>query len=239
MSYHSQPLEEVSGPALRPGGLGLTARAWDLAGLAPGARVLDLGAGLGETVAWLTRERGALAVGVDASPELLARARARYPGARLVAGRAEALPLAPGSWDAVFVECVLSLVPQPEMALTEVKRLLKPGGRLVLTDLYLRGAAPGGNLASLAPASCLAGARSRGAVEALVAGAGFRLLGWEDHSRDLRELAAQLVWAHGSAEALFRRWGGGEAACRGGGLTQGAKPGYFLLIAGTEEASHG
>ena len=93
-------------------------------------RVLDLGAGTGK----LTRQlmgRGLDVVAVDPSPGMLDRARHACPGATVLAGSAEAIPLDAGSVDLVVVAQAWHWF-DPERAVPEVARVLKPGGRLGL-----------------------------------------------------------------------------------------------------------
>lgn len=145
-------LRAVAGPTLRPGGVALTWRALELARqltmLPHDARVVDLGCGPGETVA-LLREGGMAAVGLDLSASLLDEARVRngrMPLIRADAGggdgagadAAPGLPLRTASLDGVFCECVLSVLPQRQGVLAELARVLRPGGVLVWTDLYVR-----------------------------------------------------------------------------------------------------
>ncbi|MGC4118636.1 MAG: methyltransferase domain-containing protein [Myxococcales bacterium] len=105
----------------------------------PGERVLLVGVGTGSDLPLLPP--GAKAVGVDLSPAMLARARARLP----LAGReidlreadAQALPFEDGSFDAVVLNLVLSVVPDPVACLREALRVLRPGGRAVVFDKFL------------------------------------------------------------------------------------------------------
>ena len=111
-----------------------------------GARVLDLGCGVGEYVRAFARE-GAEALGLDVSPERLAEARRRLgaepparrdggpepgPVAGLFAAAGEALPLADGSLDAVVLNEVIEHVADDAATLREVARTLRPGGRCVI-----------------------------------------------------------------------------------------------------------
>lgn len=141
-------LRAVAGAALRPGGVVLTWRALELArqltNLPHNARVVDLGCGPGETVA-LLREGGMAAVGLDLSASLLDEAWARNGRMPLIqadagagAESAPGLPLRTASLDGVFCECVLSVLPGRQDVLAEVARVLRPGGVLVWTDLYVR-----------------------------------------------------------------------------------------------------
>ncbi len=233
--HETTELRQAAGETLRPGGLELTRRAVAICGLAPGARVLDLGCGLGASAAFLAG-LGLTALGLDHAAANLSEARRLHPGLALVQAEAQNPPLAPASLEAVFCECVLSLCPRPEAVLAACRRLLRPGGWLVLSDLYLR-------RPELAPASsggpgggCLAGARGKGEVLEQVSGAGLELTLWEDHSRLLHQLAARLVFACGSLAGLWAWLGLGQGC---GADPRPAKPGYFLLLARNPEEGHG
>ncbi|HTE64306.1 MAG TPA: class I SAM-dependent methyltransferase [Solirubrobacteraceae bacterium] len=99
----------------------------------PGERVLDLGCGAGRFVAAL-RDAGADPVGVELADAALARARRNVPGAdlRLVAADGS-LPLGHGEVDLVWCSEVLEHVPDTLGFLTEIRRVLRPGGRLLVT----------------------------------------------------------------------------------------------------------
>jgi SAM-dependent methyltransferase len=108
-------------------------RALLLAAVEPGARVLDLGCGAGRFVAAL-RDAGADAVGVELSAAALERARRNVPGADLrLVGSDGSLPLGHGEVDLVWCSEVLEHVPDTIAFLTEVRRVLKRGGRLLVT----------------------------------------------------------------------------------------------------------
>jgi 2-polyprenyl-6-hydroxyphenyl methylase/3-demethylubiquinone-9 3-methyltransferase len=99
----------------------------------PGERVLDLGCGAGRFVAAL-RDAGADPVGVEIAEAALERARRNAPGADLRLLEADgSLPLEHGSVDLVWCSEVLEHVADTEHLLLEARRVLKPGGRLLLT----------------------------------------------------------------------------------------------------------
>ncbi|WP_246559418.1 DVU_1556 family methyltransferase [Citrifermentans pelophilum] len=211
--YEAGPLREITGPAIRPGGTLLTGRAIRFCSFAPGSELLDVGCGTGATVEYLSNRHHLNAVGIDPSLRLLEEGWERNPGLPLGLGTAEKLPAGTESKDGIICECVLSLLAHPERALAEFYRVLRHGGFLILSDLFAR--IPADN-------SPVGGLLSRAELEEMLSASGFHLLLWEDHSRLLRELAARLVFAHGSSADFWRT---------AGNCADGQRPGYYLLIA--------
>jgi ubiquinone/menaquinone biosynthesis C-methylase UbiE len=203
--WEREELRAVAGETLRPGGFALTDRAADHIGLVPGQRVLDVGAGLGATVARLRSRYGVQAWGVEPSADQIWRADG-VPG--LVRGYGDRLPFRAGTFDALFCECVLSLFDDRPGGLKEFYRVLRPGGTLVLSDLCASGSPMGGG------ASCADRAAPLAETARLVRDNGFNIDVLEDHSSQLRDLAARLAWT-----------GEGASCGCGRGL------GYFLMIA--------
>ncbi len=105
-------------------------------GLGPGASVLDVACGTGALLESLAQRAPAVRLaGIDLSPEMVAIARGRLGGqAILVRGYAECLPFADECFDAVVSTSALHFVRQPLAALHEMRRVLRPGGSLVVTD---------------------------------------------------------------------------------------------------------
>jgi arsenite methyltransferase len=233
--YESDAMATVTGATIRPGGLELTEKAVTLCNLFPGAGILDIGCGTGATVRYLNDRHNLNAMGIDLSQLLLKKGR--QTDSRLPVARADAayLPFSDRCFEAVFCECVLSLTLDPVAVLRECRRVLKPGGRVIITDLYLRSS---GNVVSadfLSVASCLKGAVTRDELKARLVVAGFTLRSWEDHSHLLKLLAARMVFAYGSMEQFWSLFyddidtaGMQWIICR-------ARPGYCLLTAEKEE----
>ncbi|THE64780.1 class I SAM-dependent methyltransferase [Salinadaptatus halalkaliphilus] len=102
-------------------------------------RVLDLGCGTG-TVSLLLAELGHEVTGVDLSPGMLERARrkaqARDRAVELRVGDAEALPFAENAFDVVTARHLIWTLPNPERAIAEWRRVVRPGGRLLLVEGY-------------------------------------------------------------------------------------------------------
>ena len=142
-----------------PGGEGHTRRMLALAALPEGARILDMGAGAGETLR-LLRERGFDAVGIDLAP--------RAP--EVLQGDFLAAPFPDGSFDAVLSQCALFVSGDGPGALREAKRLLKRGGKLLLSDVFFEAPAP------------------------LLECAGFSVLSAEDMTPQWREYYLEALW---------------------------------------------
>ena len=104
----------------------------DAAQVAKGTRVLDAACGPGY-VAAAAAARGADALGVDFSSEMVQEARRRYPGVRFEEGDAEQLSFPHSSFDAVVINFGMLHFGRPERALAEARRVLRPGGRVAFT----------------------------------------------------------------------------------------------------------
>jgi SAM-dependent methyltransferase len=101
----------------------------DAAAVGRGDRLLDIGCG-GGLLLHDALATGARAVGLDHSPEMIRLARERAPGAALVLGRAERLPFADGSFEAVTMSVVFFFLDDPVGVLRECRRVLAPRGRV-------------------------------------------------------------------------------------------------------------
>lgn len=176
----------LAGDSLHPGGLGLTARALGLMGLPSGALVLDLGCGPGATAEAL-RTAGYRPVAVDYSRSLAAEA-ARRAGAPAAAADGERLPFADGSFDGLMAECVLSVIPDVARALHEAVRVLRPGGRVAVSDVTRAGELPSELDTFLSWIACAAGALPADGYREALAAAGVSDPVVEDHSGALAEM---------------------------------------------------
>lgn len=203
-------LRDAAGNTLRPGGFILTNRAVTLTGLPVNARVLDVGCGLGATVNHLRTQHDFKACGIDYSPRQLSEALPNLP---LTRADGSHLPFANSSFDAIFCECVLSLLPDKEQTVSEFKRVLKDNGKLIISDLYQRG----NKQIQCLNGSCAGSPLYLGRIEQILKQQGMHIVTIEDYSRLLVELAAKLVFAGEKPPAR------NQNCCE--------RPGYMLMIA--------
>ncbi|GAA2316065.1 hypothetical protein GCM10010149_80160 [Nonomuraea roseoviolacea subsp. roseoviolacea] len=108
----------------------------------PAGDALDAACGTGRVAAALAR-RGHRVLGVDGSPDMLARARARVPQGVFSLGDLGDLPVPDGSVDLVVCSLALTHVPSLGPAMAEFARVLRPGGHVVVSDMHPEGVARG------------------------------------------------------------------------------------------------
>jgi len=155
-----------------------------IAALRPGEVVLDLGSGGGFDVFLVAQKVGrkGCAIGVDMTPEMLSKARknaevfrkdTKLGNVEFRLGEIEHLPVADTSVDVVISNCVINLSPDKPQVWREVARVLKPGGRVAVSDLALLKPLPKGVLESVtALVGCVAGAVLVGETRRMARAAG-------------------------------------------------------------------
>ena len=169
-----------------------------LASLRPGEVVLDLGSGAGIDCFLAAKKVGPAGrvIGVDMTPEMIAKARAnaRAGGATNVEfrlGEIEHLPVADGSVDVVISNCVINLVPDKGEVYRDAFRVLRPGGRLAVSDVVAtRPITPEERADPSLWSSCSSGALEAREVESALWAAGFE--GIEVALRDSPETPSSL-----------------------------------------------
>ena len=229
--YEQGPLLDAVGETIRPGGLALTDYALAFCSLPAGARVLDVGCGPAASVEHLIGQHRLAAVGLDPSALLLREGRRRAPGLPLIRAGGDRLPAAAGRFDALLTECSLSVIRDAGRALAEFWRVLRPGGWLILSDIYARNPDGLDALRRLPLDSCLCGALPQEDVIGRVRAQGFTLKLWEDHTEALKVFSARLIWSHGSMRQFWCRATAQADPADIQTAIEQSRPGYYLLIA--------
>lgn len=161
------------------------------AGLQPGEHVLDVGCGGGIDTVLSARAAGPTGrvVGLDLLPEMCERTRLATDLAgvgewcAVRQGEMEAIPLDDASVDVVVSNGVINLSPRKSRALAEIARVLRPGGRLCVSDLTVEDDLPPEVLTSeSAWAGCISGALSEDVFSKKLAHAGFADIEMSDHT---------------------------------------------------------
>jgi len=153
-----------------------------LASIKEGETILDLGSGAGFDCFLASHKVGksGRVIGVDMTPAMLEKARANakkgeYSNVEFRLGEIENLPVADGQVDAVISNCVINLSPEKMKVFREAYRVLKTGGRLMVSDIVLEKELPECIKDSVrAYIACVSGAESRGDYLKMISDAGFK-----------------------------------------------------------------
>jgi arsenite methyltransferase len=165
--------------------------------LRPGEVVVDLGSGGGLDVFLSSKQVGPTgrAIGIDMTPSMVERARANaltggYTNVEFYLSNIDRLPLADASADCVISNCVLNLAPDKPAVFREIYRILRPGGRLAVSDIALKGELPEAIAQSLAAyVGCIAGAIRIETYRDELLQAGFQFVEIVDSGADLNAYA--------------------------------------------------
>jgi SAM-dependent methyltransferase len=195
-----------------------------LAELQPGQVVLDLGSGGGIDVLLSARRVGPTgkAYGLDMTPEMLELARrnqleAGVENAEFLQGTIEHVPLPDASVDVIISNCVINLAADKDLVLREAFRVLRPGGRLAVSDMVLRKPLPDVAMRAMALwTGCISGALLDTDYAARLAAAGFvdvgievtRTLGADDLRGMATSIPAGLIPDGVDAEAVIAEMDG-------------------------------
>lgn len=153
-----------------------------LASIKEGETVLDLGSGTGFDCFLAARKVGKTGkvIGVDMTPEMVGKAKenarkGNYRNVEFRLGEIENLPVEDGSVDAIISNCVINLSPDKKKVFSEAYRVLKAGGRIMVSDIVLLKELPSGLKDSIAAhVGCLAGAMKKEEYIGIIKKAGFR-----------------------------------------------------------------
>ena len=179
-----------------------------IASLKPGEVVLDLGSGGGLDCFLAAKQVGetGLVIGVDMTPEMVSKARQNavksgYKNVEFRLGEIENLPAADNSIDVIISNCVINLSPEKKKVFQESFRVLKPGGRLSVSDIVATAPLPEDIQKDLALyVGCVSGAAQIAELEQILKAAGFESIKIKP-KEESRELIKE--WAHQSKVADY------------------------------------
>ena len=165
--------------------------------LRPGEVVVDLGSGGGLDIFLASKQVGPTgrAIGIDMTPAMIDRARSNalsgnYTNVEFHLATIDKLPLPDASVDCVISNCVLNLAPDKRAVFREIARILKPGGRLAVSDIALKTELPAAIASSLAAyVGCIGGAILIETYRAELLKAGFANVAIVDSGSDLNAYA--------------------------------------------------
>jgi len=191
--YQTDYVRLLLGESFHPGGTELTKHLGRVLGLGPEDRALDVASGTGTSAFALADTFGCRVTGVDYGERNVAGASAAaHQLCDFRVGDAEQLPFEDGSFDAVISECAFCTFPSKDVAAREMLRVLKPGGRLGLTDLTMAGELPPGLDNLLAVVACIGDARSASEYRSILATAGFVDFSEQDQTSHLLRMVVDI-----------------------------------------------
>jgi len=192
--YESDWAALILGDSFHPGQMQLTERLGELLELKPGQRVLDVASGIGTSAIFLAQHFGCQVVGVDYAVKNIDQAIANAQGASVdhlvhfEQGDAERLPFEDGSFDVLISECAFCTFPSKQEAASQFARVLRPGGRIGLSDLTRSGPLPPELDTLMAWVACIADAQPIAEYTSILSQAGFSMEEPEVHDEALVEL---------------------------------------------------
>jgi arsenite methyltransferase len=258
--YESDLAKILLGDSFHPGGLLLTERLGSLLGLTPEKRVLDVASGKGTSALFLAERFGCQVVGLDYGGQNVANAN-EFAGTKSLADRvhfecgdAERLPFLDASFDAVLCECAFCTFPNKIGAAREFARVLRPGGRVGLSDLTRGPVLPKELDSILAWIACIADAQTVESYSDYLRSADFALAKIELHDEALAQMVQQIRMKLLGAEVLVglkklalpgvdsaptssARAGGSTLCVRGPTVSLRSEPTYAPLTASATESA--
>ena len=197
-AYADPAVQWLLGGELHPGGVALTRRTLELAELHAGERLLDVACGSGASALLAASEFAAEVTGVEYGEEAVHAARAAAStsgceGIRFIQGDAERLPVADDCFDVVLCECSLCTFSDQRRAVAEFRRVLRPGGRLALSDVVVEsGPLATALTGAMATIACIDGALSTTGYRQLLKQAGLTIQRNESRPHDAETFAQRI-----------------------------------------------
>lgn len=200
--YEKEPLKELTGETIRPGGFEITKEAVSFCEFPRGANILDVGCGSGATVRYLIENSGMNILGIDASHVMIEKGKKAYPGLPVLQGRAEELPVSDGEMTGLLMECSLSLMEDIDLVFSECYRVLSDSGRLIISDLYFKNKpVPAEEINSIH--SYYTDASTKETLLKKLEAHNFEVELWQDESNWLYQMVVDSIMKFGSLDDLW------------------------------------
>lgn len=203
---------------LRPGGLDLTSHALSYIKINVNSRLLDIGCGNGESIAFIREKFACYTAGLEPEEQRRVQAIKNNPHCDIKGACAESIPFDDNSFDIVLCECIVSLFTDPSLAFKEIRRVLDDDGIIILTDVYAQGA------------SCASGEGivrhlyTKRQIINMLEVEGFDVRNWQDCGNIFKNMLGQMILDHG-IDKTYQLMGLDKCALKK------AQAGYILLIA--------
>jgi len=192
--YENEALSTLLGGSFHPGGEELTLKIGQKLNLNKDSHLLDVACGAGSSALVLGQQFGCHVTGMDLSEKNLVKAEQKAVKAGLsetinfTSGDAEKMGFGSEQFDAVILECALSTFADQKSALSEIHRVLKPGGQAAVSDMIVCGDVPADIDQAVLHVTCILGATSPAGYSRLLHDAGFLEVDFEDHSYTIVDL---------------------------------------------------
>lgn len=231
--YENPLFENFTGDTIRPGGFELTRTAIDFCQFGQGASLLDIGCGKGATVEYIEKQYNYLASGIDVSEKLINEGLKRKPDLNLLVSNSEKLPFDERTMDGIIAECSFSLMKDKKAVLNEIKRVLKPNGKFIISDMYFRNNEVQQFSQDILIETCILNAFLVKELKGFLFENGFKVLLFEDYTHRLQELMATIIMEYGSLNYFWEKITNKSVDCDQISCSmKDVKLGYFLCIAG-------
>lgn len=215
-----------------PGGRQITDRAVEICGFKKQDSILDIGCGEGKTMEYLMDRYGFEVAGCDLSIEMIKRAAERNPNLKIIKCDGNSLSFPPSSFDGAIMECSFSLFPDHPRFLLGLYKILRPGAKLAISDLYMAYPRPAATSQNQSGTALKEGVLTKDYLTECLEQAGFKLIVWEDKTQDLKNYIAQVLMDYGSFENMWReRLPVGADVKNFCNINYSKNTGYFLLAA--------
>ena len=192
--YEYAMMRDMQDDVIRPGGLGLTGKLLEYCDLHENSCVLDVGCGCAASLRLAKERYGCDIFGIDIARRLLLQAKGRPCDNCLIQGNVFAMPFAANSFDLVLLECVASIF-SIEACLAICKRILRPGGKVLITDLYARMADGLNEVRQLPKGTCIQGVIMHEDVLSALKKFDLKLVHWGDYSDTMKNFPMKTLSA--------------------------------------------